>query len=304
MKNNIVDVVINVCGKPYQTTLALLSLLKYSGDYINKIFFIEENSGDKSHFNLAKHDYILNLIKDKVEYFRTPEALGLNPVDSNRLEEEDYRYSIRYQYGWEKTEADYLYIMHNDTEYFDDIIGKMVEGIGDKIAIGSVGQCWNCPAFAAGKCDSDSYFDYRPEFEELLELYENVEMPGTRKKRPYITRNNSSFFKNAPWPLPECRVNEWACLINMKIAKPITFPQGKVFPFGAYLKVNNTLMDIGSVWFRGVSLLGYRAKNMNIFKYMKHNVGHPSMSDAQRYLAEEFKALEILKKEYIHKEKF
>jgi hypothetical protein len=33
-----VDVAINVYGKPYQTALSILSLLKYSKKYINKIY--------------------------------------------------------------------------------------------------------------------------------------------------------------------------------------------------------------------------------------------------------------------------
>lgn len=37
-----VDVIINVYGKPWQTLCTLKSLMKYSGKYIDKIYFIEE----------------------------------------------------------------------------------------------------------------------------------------------------------------------------------------------------------------------------------------------------------------------
>ena len=37
-----VDVAINVYGKPYLTAVTLLSLLKQSGKWIDKIYFVEE----------------------------------------------------------------------------------------------------------------------------------------------------------------------------------------------------------------------------------------------------------------------
>ena len=35
-----VDVAVNVYGKPYQTVLSILSLLKYSKNHINNIYII------------------------------------------------------------------------------------------------------------------------------------------------------------------------------------------------------------------------------------------------------------------------
>ena len=42
MKTRIVDVAINVFGKPAQTALTLFSLLAHSGRWIDRIYFVEE----------------------------------------------------------------------------------------------------------------------------------------------------------------------------------------------------------------------------------------------------------------------
>ena len=41
---NKVDVCINVFGKPWQTLCTLKSLMKHSGDKIDKIYFIKEKA--------------------------------------------------------------------------------------------------------------------------------------------------------------------------------------------------------------------------------------------------------------------
>lgn len=49
MSNNpSIDVDLQVFGKPWQTALALLTLDKYMGSYINNIFFIIESSQPKN----------------------------------------------------------------------------------------------------------------------------------------------------------------------------------------------------------------------------------------------------------------
>lgn len=54
MANKIkVDVAVNVYGKPYQTVLSILSLLKYSKNYIDKIYIITE----KTTFWVRQIDY-------------------------------------------------------------------------------------------------------------------------------------------------------------------------------------------------------------------------------------------------------
>jgi len=129
-----------------------------------------------------------------------------------------FRYSIRYQFAWENSKADYLFISHNDMVYNKDIISGYLKKIQGHIAIGSVGQCWNCPAHKI-HCDSTKYWEYRPNKFELKKLY--IESNNIHRK---ISIEKIKY----SWPLPECRLNEMASMFDMQIARPITIPQGKI----------------------------------------------------------------------------
>jgi hypothetical protein len=58
------------------------------------------------------------------------------------------------------------------------------------------------------------------------------------------------------------------------------------------------VLDIAVAWFRGVSLLGYRAQHMPIDPYVRHSAGHPAMVDRNIYAEGERRAREILVAEY------
>lgn len=293
-----VDCIINVCKKPFQTTLALLSLNRYSGKYIDKIFFIEENlqnDPEKSSSALIKNRL------PNLEYYIPKYWLWTNPIDVKRLGEDEYRSSIRYQYGWEKSNKDFIFITHNDCIYHDDIIGAFLKNIGDNIAIGSIGQCWNCPAFWTKKCNSNNYWNYRPSFVELSALYETVEPPSGHTKRPYHIPKFHEQFKNNPWPLPECRVNEWCILINLAIARDLTVPRGIALPFGAMVDGGRgtSVLDIAVGWFRDISIKNFRCKNFPIYDYMHHTGGHLSMFNFSLYRENENNALKILRTQFV-----
>jgi hypothetical protein len=290
-----VDCIINVYGKPRQTELALLSLLRYSGDHIDKIFFINEN--DK----LAEHKYITNKPLN-IDYFTPKYWNWINPVDTGRLHDDEYRLSVRYQYGWERSDKDFVFITHNDCVYRGDIVGALLGNTDDNIAIGQLGQCWNCPASWAKKCDSESYWNYRPSFNELSLLYHTVEPPSGHVKRPYHVPDFHGAFKMRPWPLPECRVNEWCVLVNLAVAREVTMPKGPAVPFGAILNGGTPILDVAVGWFRDVSRMGHRCTNFPIYNYMSHSAGHPSMYDRDIYARNEINALETLKREYGRKD--
>lgn len=98
-----VDVLINVFGKPYQTALAILSLLKWSGSRIDKIYFHEEPY--TSEFERKDHSALLAWIKDRLIHYHVPFWLSSNTTDEERMRTDDqYRLSMRYQYGWEHTQ--------------------------------------------------------------------------------------------------------------------------------------------------------------------------------------------------------
>jgi len=271
-----------VYGKPYQTVLSILSLLKYSKNYIDKIYIITEK---KQPFGFDK-SIIKELLNEMPVIFYTPklyfgwwEGIRRGKIYSILCKFDFFRHSIRYQYAWEKSTSNYLFIMHNDMVFHKDIIGNYLDNIDDKIAIGSVGQCWNCPAYEK-YCDSEKYLKFRPSNSQLIEMYK-----GWHANRAVVKGLVSE--KGINWPLPECRLNEMAALFNLEMAKKITIPNGNVVPFGTFA------LDTGTLWFQQVSLLGYEVRHNAFSNYATHGLfnitrsGNGSLADKNLYDNEE-----------------
>lgn len=280
-----VDVAINVYGKPFQTAAALLSLVRHSGDRIGKIFFIQEAKQPAR----IDFSFISELLPGRVATFRPKHWLWCDQTVRERLADPDYRRSLRYQYAWEESAADYLFLTHNDVLYEADIIGDFLERIGDNIAIGEIGQCWNCPASAAGVCDGDRYLNFRPTLAELDDLYikHPTDRVGWEKFRDDME----------PWPLPECRLNEWAALIDLKRARPETMPVGDAYPFGSMT------LDIGTRWFRQMSSRGFTFANRSIAGLATHGWtlgggGHQALFAPEKYETGERLAFDMLVNDY------
>jgi hypothetical protein len=280
-----VDVAINVYGKPFQTAIALLSLVRHSGQHIGKIYFIEEAKQPAR----IDFSFIRDLMQDRIEVYRPKYWLWCNQTERDRLGDAGYRRSLRYQYAWEASGADYLFLTHNDVLYEGDIIGDFLSHIGDNVAIGEIGQCWNCPASSAGLCGGDRYLDFRPSTTELEELYaaHPSDRVGWEKFRDDME----------PWPLPECRLNEWAALIDLKKVKTETMPIGDAFPFGAMT------LDIGTKWFRQMSVKGFTFLHRPIAGLATHGWtlgggGHQALFAPEKYDSGERMAFDMLVKDY------
>src|SRR4051794_13139837 len=76
-----VDVVINVYGKPYNTAATLYSLLKHSGQWIDKIYFITE----KRQPNNSGFDFITEAIGNRIVAYTPPLWLWVRPFRSKLL---------------------------------------------------------------------------------------------------------------------------------------------------------------------------------------------------------------------------
>ena len=286
-----VDVVINVFGKPYQTAVTLFSLLEHSSQHIDKIYFIEER--EQPHGDSVNH--IIPWFGKRLIYYKPSLYLGLIGYKEH-VGNENYRLSLRYQYGWERTDKDYLFITHNDCLYKDDVIGKMLELIQPELVagVGSIGQCWNCPAFYAKKCHGNHYEQFKPTYSETVQLIKNF--PSPRTKIEQIDPRN-------PMPFPECRLNEFACLIHIGRVRHLVMPHGKILPFGIMG------VDIGVDWFRSLVLAGYRfihcwdVHDENLYAHAwlvkKHN-GHilDSWDRINEYYEVEEKAKALIPLEY------
>jgi hypothetical protein len=295
-----IDVILSVCGKPFQTALALLTLERECGHHIDKIYFIEENTKSQD-IDTGCHGWVLNELKDKIVHYVPKQWNYCFPLETEKLDDEDYRHSVRYQYGWEMTDKDHALIIHNDVYFHGDVVGAMLDNMGDNICIGHVGQCWYCPAAFAGKCDSNKHMEYRPDFDELNKLYKTTTPPEGYQIRAYYMPTWNPRFMKQPWPLPECRVNEWCALIDMKKARKLTVPHGRVTPFGAILGVGKQIQDVSCEWFREMHMRGHLCENFDIYKYMHHDVpptGQVTLITKDKYKDKELEALEKLQTEF------
>lgn len=305
--NEKIDVAVNIFAKPFQTSLSLLSLLRQSGQHVGKIWLQYEPMGS-IHDKLTPYciyEYLKEAGTFPVAVYQPKEWLARGCVTANDLKNSETRASVRYQYAFENSHSRLLFLMHNDVFILKDILGAMASQIDDAFAIGQLGQCWNCPASNAdlaqavmksAPCQPQSYKNFRPDYGQLCELYSEA-----RKKdlfaRPYDKHGFSDEFKNQPWPLPECRINEWACLINLEKVKPLCAPYGDACPPGAFRECSGHNLDIGVSWFRDMHAKGLYAKNFDIKPYLKHWVGTGNKTPI-RYARNENNALQILKKHF------
>jgi hypothetical protein len=297
MKTRIVDVAINVLGKPAQTALALFSLLAHSGRWIDKIYFIEERGGVNDAFSHA--DTLAALGERVIRH--CPSFMNWRfAVDPTRLGDETYRHALRYQYAFERTDKKYLLLIHNDCEFVNDVVGLLLGTLGGHIGAGEVGQCWLCPAGLLGCCGPGRFMDYQPDFAELAGLY--AALDPTIYRRKYLEEPTEEL-RLHPWPLPECRLNEFCCLLNMRVARPVTCPHGPSRPFGAYVDVGNAwtgngILDIGVAWFGDVVRLGHTFSHVPLAAHVQHSVGHKALFVPDMYVAREEAAIAVLQAKY------
>lgn len=302
-----IDVAVNIFAKPFQTALSLLSLLERCGQHIGTIWLQFEPQG-------SMHDPIPpypiawyleeTLGKERVRVFQPEAWLARQVPDPTRMHDPTYRMGIRYQYALENCASDKLLLIHNDVFILKDLVAPMLEQMGDAFAIGQLGQCWNCPAANADlvgevmgcpPCSPQTYEAFQPDFASLQALYALA-----RKRGIFVRPYDLPFapeFETHPWPLPECRVSEWACLLNLREARKHCVPNGPVPGPGAFGQCGETFLDTAVPWFRGMHQLGYHARHFDTKPYMKHWVGTGKKRPHAYALAED-NALGILRKHY------
>lgn len=277
-----VDVAINIFAKPYQTALAVLSLLKQSSAHVGTIWLQYEPMGSRydsiSPYMVAR--YLQEVVNWPCRVFQPEFWLAREPVDRARLGDATYRMGIRYQYAFEHSQSHRLLLMHNDIFVFKDALGDMLAAMGDAFAIGQLGQCWNCPANAAKvvkgimdvpPCTPERYEEFRPDAATLRRLYAHARKLGIFV-RPYDD-GFAEGFDQQPWPLPECRVNEWFCLLDLERTRPNCAPFGPALPPGAFSACGACNLDTAVPWFRAMHALGFRARHFDLTRSLRHWVG-------------------------------
>jgi len=286
-----VDIAIQYYGKPYQTALALHSLLRHSSHWIGRIYLTIEkrqpNAGDSVDLLRSLISHSEKPVQEHHPLFHIGWGHPAGHLWKSWIPA--YRYSFRYQYAWENSQAQFLLLMHNDMLFHGDLISAYLDRLGGALAIGQVGQCWNCSAAAAGRCDPDRFQDFQPPESELRQLFH--QFPGPRQSEYARVLKGREY----TWPLPECRLNEFAALIDLQQARCI--PKAPIF--GAFEG-----LDTGSSWFWHAMRHGFRIQHLDFAPWATHawatqpKGGKSANNNRELYQRAEAKALQILREEY------
>ncbi|MCB8876367.1 hypothetical protein [Acidisoma silvae] len=281
-----VDVALCVYGRPYNTAVTLASLLRHSGHRIGRILLQEDGTQPFG----ETVDYLSRCFPGvEIDRYIPPVRIGHDFVDTARILRDDaYRLSLRYQKAWEDSAQDFLFVTHNDCLFTSDIISEMAAAASDVfVGVGQIGQCWNCPAAFAELCSGSSHEDFKPSYEEAIAVVRAH--PGPRTPEWSIQ-------KDRPMPFPECRLNEFACLISLKALRGEVAPVGDILPFGSMSG------DIGTSWFRALRLAGYRfldyGRGFRHAPFSDSGAGNPSQRDHGIYQVQEARARDYLRTHY------
>lgn len=295
---NKVDVCVIYYGKPYQTIISILTLFKYSRQHINKLYITVEK---KQPFDKFGDVYkVIQAIKPHVEidlyYPKTFYELGYLDYDKTKVNS-SYRYQIPYQYALENATQDFLFIMHNDMVFHRDMIGEMLPDFAndEKMAgTGSIGQCWSCPAFSAKLCHGSKFDQYIPQQEEAIALHEKYNTPRKDKDIEVLKTGRIH-------PMPECRLNEYACMIRLSTYRNTTLPKGNNVCFGGNWGFT---ADLGTGWFHQMVNQGNKFKHYVLEDYAIHSMFNPigqgiwAYSKQDNYNLSEANALKYLQDNY------
>jgi hypothetical protein len=299
MSKNI-DVSIVYYGKPYQTIVSILSLLKYSENNIDTVFITVEKKQPFDQY--AGIHIVLDALKDKVKIktYYPKFFYSLGPLDDLEIKNNsDLRWSIPYQYALEKSDKPFVFIMHNDMLFHDNMIGQMLKNYAESknkyAGLGSIGQCWSCPAGPTFAKKCNGFLQHKTTFTqtEALELHHIQKTP--RKKLDIEIIESGRYF-----PLPECRLNEYACMIDTAVYRQNTLPEGSKRCFGGVWNG----ADLGTTWFYQMVNDGYQFKHLSLEQYATHSPfnsvgqGIQAYSKADNYKLSEQNALDHLIKNY------
>lgn len=286
-----IDAIINAYGKPWQTLCTIQSMIEHSGGHIDKIFLIREK--EQPYDDHADREiWRLKGLENIQLVFYTPRwhVFQNHDITEEEASNKEYRYGIRYQYGIEHSNKKYVLVSHNDVLYQNDIVGKMILDLPsgyNTAGIGHIGQCWNCPGEAHDKCTSEKFGTWVPTFEDIVDL-------GI----PHVRTHANSIDRDHPFPLPECRLNEWCAIINRDTCMKECKPVDDTPLFGS-----NAGLDTACGWFKSLYLKGYKFKHFDINKYVYHgywarNSGYPTQLDRDKYFVAEEEAMKYWVQNY------
>ena len=295
---NLADVCVIYYGKPYQTIISILTLMKYSRQHVNKVYItVEKQQPFEAYGDIYKVIQALEpLVPLDLHYPKF--FYNLDTLDFERVKhQEAYRWSIPYQYALENSAMRYLFILHNDMVFHRDMIGEMFPVFQENPAmagVGSIGQCWSCPANTAGLCGGSVYQQYVPSQAEAIALHERYDTPRKVKDIEILKTGRVH-------PLPECRLNEYACMIDLEIYRKTTLPFSDNVCFGGNWGFT---ADLGTGWFHQMVNQGYQFRHFVLEDYAIHSFFNPvgqgigAYSNRENYFLSERNALAYLQENF------
>lgn len=258
---NKIDVAIQSFKKPESLVYTLLSLKKYCGDIIDTIY-INDDCSDKGtieHYLEKRLTDILQPIKIKVRINSKPSGYTHTLLTRDMLVKKSIKYKIqllgnfaikrvkwysttddiRYQWAINNTDKRYIFLIHDDIKFYDNVAKLYLDCIkqDNKLAIvGDLGGSNRCPFGPCGKtCNPEKINNG---------IFPDKKWPVTGKKtilHTLIGRYNRN-----------CRINEWCCLIDVNKAKELAQKEGTYF--GNYEGGG----DVGTFWFDRIIKMGYK----------------------------------------------
>lgn len=254
-----VDVAVQSYKKPESLVYTLLSLKKYCGNHIDTIYINDDCSGEGvvAHYTNPELLELMKPIRIKVRINKKPSGythtivtkevlFRKNPVQQlqllghfliKRAKWYTTTDDIRYQWAINNTDKKYIFLIHDDIKFFDDVLGLYIKYVenNDKLAIvGDLGGSKRCIFGPCGeKC--------KP---ELINkgVYPCATYPNMGAK--------SFIYKILGRYRRYCRINEWCALLNIDIARLLASE-------GTYFGNYESGGDVGTYWFDKVIKQGY-----------------------------------------------
>lgn len=259
---NKVDVAIQSFKKPESLIYTLFSLKKYCGEYIDTVYINDDCSYDGSvekykDKNLQERLYPIKIkVRENVKPSKYTNTIMtkklfkkkslLNKVQLlgngiiNRLKWHKEDDDIRYQWALNNTDKKYLFIIHDDIKFFDNVVQLYLDTIKEKnfAIVGDLGGARQCPY---GKCGEEGKCSPA---KILNKEYPQKNWPLTGKPKTFIHAILGRKKRN-------CRINEWCCMLDVNVAKQLKEKYGVCF--GNYEGGG----DVGTYWFEKIIKLGY-----------------------------------------------
>lgn len=256
-----VDVAIQSYKKPESLVYTILSLRKYCGEHIDTIYINDDCSG-KDIINFYSDPALLEMIKPiriQTRINESPSGYNVtlmtkeafrkkNPIQKlqilswaliHRLAWHNTSDDVRYQWAINSTDKKYLFIIHDDIKFFDDVLGLYLQKMTDQkdlAIVGDLGYERLCPFGPCGeKCSPEKI---------LQGKYPCKTWP--------VTGYRSIIHRIMGRSRRDCRINEWCCLINVDVAHQIEKK------FGVYFGNYEAGGDVATYWLDRALKLGYK----------------------------------------------